>query len=145
VLGAVGQASAGSFFVRELHRTFPSTSLDSILRAVRAIRENATALGIVGGAFLLWSSLVALLRARERVQHRLWPPQPPVLAREGTCVADDIGSLTFLFSALVAGSVGGEFLKRYTGMADNPVIAYALSVLVSVFGVFVFLASATSS
>ena len=28
-----------------------------ILRAVRAIQTNATALGTVGGAFLLWSSL----------------------------------------------------------------------------------------
>src|SRR6476469_7536423 len=57
LLGAVGQATQGSFFIRELHRTFPSTSLDALLHAVRAIRQNATALGIVGGVFLLWSSL----------------------------------------------------------------------------------------
>ena len=46
LLSTAGQATEGSFFIRELHRTFPSTSLDSLLRAVRAIRENATALGI---------------------------------------------------------------------------------------------------
>ena len=39
LLGAVGQATPGSFFVRELHRTFPSTSLESILNAVRKIRD----------------------------------------------------------------------------------------------------------
>ena len=48
VLGLVNQADEGSFFVRELSKTFPNTSLPSILRAVRAIQENATALGIVG-------------------------------------------------------------------------------------------------
>src|SRR5664279_2946972 len=57
LLGAAHQADQGSFFVRELQRTFPSTSLNSILRTVRAIRANATLLGLVGGAFLLWSSL----------------------------------------------------------------------------------------
>ena len=57
LLGLVHQASPTSFFVRELSKTFPSTSVTSILRAVRAIQANATALGIVGGAFLLWSSL----------------------------------------------------------------------------------------
>jgi len=41
LLGAVGQATPGSFFVRELHRTFPSTSLESILNAVRKIRDLA--------------------------------------------------------------------------------------------------------
>src|SRR5438067_13839198 len=55
LLGRVHQADEGSFFVRELSKTFPSTSIDSILRAVRAIHANATALGLVGGGFLLWS------------------------------------------------------------------------------------------
>jgi uncharacterized BrkB/YihY/UPF0761 family membrane protein len=57
LLGLVHQADEHSFFVRELSKTFPSTSVDSILSAVRAIQENATTLGIVGAAFLLWSSL----------------------------------------------------------------------------------------
>ena len=57
LLGLVHQADEGSFFVRQLEKTFPSTSLDSILRAVRAIQSNAAALGAVGGGFLLWSSL----------------------------------------------------------------------------------------
>src|ERR1700761_4950801 len=57
LLGLVHQADGGSFFVRQLEKAFPSTSLNSILRAVRAIQSNAAALGAVGGAFLLWSSL----------------------------------------------------------------------------------------
>ena len=45
LLGLVHQADEGSFFVRQLEKTFPNTSLDSILRAVRAIQSNAAALG----------------------------------------------------------------------------------------------------
>src|ERR1700744_5263135 len=57
LLGASGQGSANSFFVRELHKTFPSASLEAILDAVHKIRENATVLGIIGASFRLWSSL----------------------------------------------------------------------------------------
>ena len=58
LLGLAHQAERGLVLrPRAASKTFPSTSLDSILRAVRAIQANATALGIVGGAFLLWSSL----------------------------------------------------------------------------------------
>ena len=41
----------------ELKRFFPSPSIDSIISSIRAIQRNATSLGIVGAAFLLWSSL----------------------------------------------------------------------------------------
>src|SRR5207302_6715184 len=57
LLGLVHQASPHSFFVRELQKAFPSTSVTSILNAVRAIQNNATALSLVGVGFLLWSSL----------------------------------------------------------------------------------------
>ena len=38
-------------------RAFPASSISSIVAAVREIQDNATALGIVGGVALLWSSL----------------------------------------------------------------------------------------
>ena len=142
LLGAVGQATEGSFFVRELHRTFPSTSLDSLLRAVRAIHQNATALGIVGGAFLLWSSL-SLFSVLESAFNIVYGrPNRPFLRGKGLATLMMIGSLAFLFASLVVGSVGAELLKRYAGISDSPVLAYAVSVAVSAVGVFVFLTSA---
>jgi membrane protein len=142
LLGALGQAKAGSFFVRELHRTFPSTSLDSILRAVKAIHENATALGILGAAFLLWSSL-SLFSVLESAFNIVYGrPNRPFLRGKWLAVVMMVGSLTFLFASLVVGSVGAEILKRYTGMSNSPVLAYGLSVATSLVGVFVFLASA---
>jgi membrane protein len=142
LLGAVGQATEGSFFVRELHRTFPSTSLDSLLHAVRAIHQNATALGIVGGAFLLWSSL-SLFSVLESAFNIVYGrPNRPFLRGKGLATLMMIGSLAFLFASLVVGSVGAELLKRYAGISDSPVLAYAVSVGVSAVGVFVFLTSA---
>jgi membrane protein len=142
LLGTAHQAENGSFFVRELHRTLPSTSVDSILRAVRAIRDNATALGIVGGAFLLWSSLSlfsVLESAFNIVYHR---PNRPFLRGKALASMMMILSLTSLYLALVVGSIGVELLRRYTGLSDNFVVAYVLSVAVSLVGIFVFLTSA---
>ncbi len=142
LLSTAGQANEGSFFVRELHRTFPSTSLDSLLRAVHAIRENATALGIFGGAFLLWSSL-SLFSVLESAFNIVYGrPNRPFLRGKALATLLMIGSLAFLFAALVVGSVGTEILRRYTGIGDGAVLGYALSVAASLLGVFIFLACA---
>jgi membrane protein len=141
LLGTADQADGGSFFVRELHRTFPSTSLDSLLRAVRAIQDNATALGLVGGAFLLWSSLSlfsVLESAFNIVYHR---PNRPFLQGKALASLMMIFSLTFLYSSLVVGSIGVELLKRYTGLSGNAALAWLVTVTVSLVGIFVFLAS----
>jgi membrane protein len=142
LLGTAHEADSGSFFVRELHRTFPNTSIDSILRAVRAIQDNATALGIAGAAFLLWSSLSlfsVLESAFNIVYHR---PNRPFLRGKALASLMMIFSLVFLYVALVVGSIGVELLKRYTGLKDNVVFAYLVTVSVSLVGIFVFLTSA---
>jgi membrane protein len=142
LLGAAGQANEGSFFVRELHRTFPSTSVNSLLNAVRRIRENATALGVLGGAFLAWSSL-SLFSVLESAFNIVYGrPNRPFLRGKALATLMMVGSLAFLFASLVIGSVGAEILKRYTAIGDDSVFAYAASVAASLVGVFVFLASA---
>jgi membrane protein len=142
VLSTAGQANSGSFFIRELHRTFPSTSLDSLLRAVRAIRENATALGIFGVAFLAWSSL-SLFSVLESAFNIVYGrPNRPFLRGKLLATMMMVGSLAFLFASLVVGSVGAEILRRYTGFGDSVIFANAVSVGVSLVGVFIFLSSA---
>ncbi|MEI8105329.1 MAG: YihY/virulence factor BrkB family protein [Actinomycetes bacterium] len=141
LLGAANQADENSFFVRELQRTFPSTSLDSILRAVRAIRENATALGATGGAFLLWSSLsfFSVLESAFNIVYDR--PNRPFLRGKALATLMMVISLAFLFASLVAGSMGAEILKRYGGLNDNPTFATVISVSASFVGFVVFLAS----
>src|SRR6266542_3584144 len=57
LLGLAHRADASDFLVQELQRAFPSSSLESILKLVHQVQDNAAALGIIGGVALVWSSL----------------------------------------------------------------------------------------
>jgi membrane protein len=142
LLGLVHQANANSFFVRELSKTFPSTSVTSILNAIRAVQANATALGIVGGAFLLWSSLsfFSVLESAFNIVYDR--PNRGFLHGKALATLMMVGSLVSLFVSLLVGSVGQEVLKRYAGFQGNATSARVVAIAVSVLGLFVFLASA---
>src|SRR5918994_7405232 len=56
LLGFTGRAEESSYLVRELSRLFPSQSITDIVRVVDAITSNATTLGLIGAAFLVWTS-----------------------------------------------------------------------------------------
>ena len=142
LLGLVHQADEGSFFVRELSRTFPNTSLNSILRAVRAIQANATALGIVGGAFLLWSSLSFFSVLESAFNIVYGRPNRGFLHGKALATMMMGGSLVSLFVSLVIGSIGQEILKRYLGFSGDAVSARIVAIGVSTLGLLVFLASA---
>jgi membrane protein len=142
LLGLVHQADANSFFVRELSKTFPSTSIDSILRAVRAIQSNATALGIVGGAFLLWSSLSFFSVLESAFNIVYGRPNRGFLHGKALASLMMVGSLVALFASLVVGSIGQEVLKRYAGFSGNAFSARLIAIAVSALGLFVFLTSA---
>jgi membrane protein len=142
LLGLVHQADENSFFVRELSKTFPSTSVDSILRAIRAIQANATALGIVGGAFLLWSSLSFFSVLESAFNIVYGRPNRGFLHGKALATMMMGGSLVALFASLVVGSIGQEVLKRYMGFAGNDTFARVIAIAVSALGLFVFLTSA---
>jgi membrane protein len=142
LLGLVHQADEGSFFVRELQKTFPSTSIDSILRAVRAIQNNATALGIVGAAFLLWSSLSFFSVLESAFNIVYGRPNRGFLHGKALATMMMGGSLVSLFLSLVVGSIGQEILKRYFGFSSSAGSARVIAITLSTTGLFVFLASA---
>ena len=142
LLGLVHQASQSSFFVRELQKTFPSTSVTSILNAVRAIQANATALGIVGGAFLLWSSLSFFSVLESAFNIVYGRPNRGWLHGKARATVMMVGSLVSLFVSLVIGSVGQEFLKHYAGFQGNATTARIIALAVSLLGLFLFLSSA---
>jgi membrane protein len=141
LLGLADQAEADSFFVRELQGGFPNASLDSILRAVRAIEDNSAALGIVGAAFLLWSSL-SLFSVLESAFNIVYGrPNRGFLRGKALATLMMVGSLLTLFAALVIGSIGTSMLKRYAGFSGNATFATVVSVAVSILGILLFLAT----
>src|SRR3954447_5626887 len=57
LLGLTGRPDESSYFVTEIKTIFPSLSVDSIIASTQGIQRHATSLGLVGAAFLVWSSL----------------------------------------------------------------------------------------
>lgn len=140
LLGLVHRADASDFLVRELSRAFPSTSLDSILKLVHQVQDNAATLGIIGGVALLWSSL-SLFSALESAFNIVYGlPNRSFLRGKALAATLMVATITTLFASLVVGAVGVEVVKRYApGVAGNSVVAYVVSIAVSVVGVFLFL------
>ena len=141
-LGLAGRADETTFLVTELKRALPGIPINEIVTLVRTVQRNATTLGVVGGTFLLWTAL-SLFSALESAFNIVYGrPNRSFLHGKGLAVLLLIGSLLTLFCALLVGSVGAAVLRSYApGFIGNPYVAYALSVLVSTVGVFVFLAS----
>jgi membrane protein len=140
LLGLANRADASSFLVKELTRAFPGTSVDDILTLVHRVQDNAAALGIIGGVALLWSSL-SLFSALESAFNIVYGrPNRSFLRGKALAAVLMVSTVTMLFVSLVIGAFGVEVLKRKApGFVGNSVVAYIVSIAVSLLGVFVFL------
>src|SRR5919201_2680151 len=133
LLGLFGRAGESSYLVTELKRTLPGSSVSSIVDVVRAIQRNAATLGIVGGFFLLWSSLSLFSVLESEFNVVYGRPNRGFLRGKGLALAFMLASLVTMFIGLLAGSIGYDLLKRHAGgFVSNGFVAYALSVVVSV-------------
>jgi membrane protein len=142
LLGLTGRADESSFLVKEIKHALPGTPIDRIIDLVHAVQDNATALGIVGGVALLWTSL-SLFSVLESAFNIVYgKPNRSFLHGKGLASLLMLGSLVTLFVALLAGSLGVSALKEYVpGFADSSTAAYTLSIAVSLLGVIFFLVS----
>jgi membrane protein len=142
LLGLAGRADASSFFVDELRRAFPGSSVGSILTLVHALQDNATAIGIIGGGLLLWSALGLFSALESAINIVYGRPNRSFLQGKGLAALLMVGSLLTLFAGLVAGAFGVEVLKRAVpGLPANSGLAFAVSIGVSLLAVFIFLLS----
>jgi membrane protein len=142
LLGLTGRADESSFLVKEIKHTLPGTPIDRIIDLVHTVQVNAAALGIVGGAALLWTSL-SLFSVLESAFNIVYGrPNRSFLHGKGLATVLMVGSLVTLFVALLVGSLGVSALKEYApGFVSNGVTAYTVSIAVSLLGVFIFLVS----
>jgi membrane protein len=140
LLGLFGRADESSYLVRELRTVLPSASIAQIVRVVNEIRDNAATLGLIGGVFLLWTSL-SLFSVLESAFNIVYGrPNRSFLHGKGIAVVVMLGTLITLFAGLVIGTVGFELLQDAApGFVDNQFVAYVLSLILSTVAVFVFL------
>jgi membrane protein len=142
LLGLTGRADESSFLVREIKKTLPGTPIDRIIDLVHSVQDNAATLGIIGGLALLWASL-SLFSVLESAFNIVYGrSNRSFLHGKARAFLFMVGSLVTLFVALLAGSLGVAALQEYAaGVISNAAVAYALSIGVSLIGVFVFLVS----
>ena len=129
LLGTAHQDSNGSFFVRELQRTFPSTSLDSILDAdARRSAPTRPRSGSLGGGFLLWSSL-SLFSVLESAFNIVYDrPNRPFLRGKALASADDGRSRSPSCSSRSSSARSGSSSSSATsGSATTSSLAYVLT------------------
>src|SRR5688572_5444932 len=140
LLGLTGRADESSFLVKEIKHTLPGTPIDQIIDLVNTVQDHATALGVIGGSFLLWTSL-SLFSVLESAFNIVYNrPNRSFLHGKFLATLFMAGSIVALATGLVIGGFGYDLLQRFAGgVIANPVVAYALSALVSTTSVFVFL------
>jgi membrane protein len=140
LFGLTHRAEASDFFVRELKHAFPGTSLDSIIKLVHRVQDNAAALGIIGGVGLLWSSLSFFSALESALNIVYGLPNRRFLHGKLLAAALMSSVLVTLFASLVVGGLGVTVLKHHLGaFADSSALAYGVSIGASLVGVFVFL------
>jgi membrane protein len=142
LLGFAGRADESSFLVTEIKHAVPDAPVEDIVALVRKVQDNAATLGIVGGAFLVWTAL-SLFSVLESAFNIVYG-RPNRSFLHGKAIASILmfGSLVTLFVALLVGSLGVAFLRHFLpDTIDNDVSAYFLTLIVSSLGVFLFVVS----
>jgi membrane protein len=142
LLGLFGRADESTYLVRELNNVLPSASISQIVRVINQIRDNAATLGLIGGVFLLWTSL-SLFSVLESAFNIVYGrPNRSFLHGKGVAVVVMLGTLVTLFVGLVIGTIGFQVLDdAVPGVFANRWVAYVLSLIVSTAAVFLFLVS----
>jgi membrane protein len=140
LLGFFGRARESSSIVKKLAYVFPDKSLSTIAKTVNGLEAHATALGIIGLLFLIWTSL-SLFSALESALNIVYGrPNRPFLAGKLHAVLLLSGLLVLLFAGLAIGSFGFGVLDRLSpAIGRSAGVAYAVPVLVSSLAVFGFL------
>jgi len=140
LLGFAHRQSESSNLVHALTNIFPSTSVNSIEKAVNSIHDNAAALGVIGAVVLLWSSL-SLFSVLESAFNIVYGrPNRSFLHGKALAFVLLVTSLVTLVVSLVAGTLGFYLLRRYTGGFFSSVyVARPLALLVELAGLLLFL------
>ena len=143
LLGLFGRVDESSALVTYLEDLLPARPVDDIVDAVRVVQRNARTLGIVGGVFLLWSSL-SLFSALESAFNIVYGrPNRAFLRGKALALAYMTASLLVLFTGLVVGTFGYDLLRRYASdVFANRWVALALTVVTSSAALFLFLFTA---
>jgi membrane protein len=131
-IGAFGRPDEGSTLIHELSKIFPGTSVDSLVNIVRSLQRNATELGIIGAASLVWTSL-GFLSALESALNIIYGVPNRPFVRQKLFVFALVGSgLALVLVLLVAATTAQTFLDEHaSGLLQQPIWRIASALLIS--------------
>ncbi|MBA3331244.1 MAG: YihY/virulence factor BrkB family protein [Actinobacteria bacterium] len=142
LFGLFDRADESTYLVRELEQILPEASIDQIVGALNDIQSSSATLGIIGGVFLVWTSLSFFSVLESAFNIVYGRPNRSFLRGKLLAVGLMLSSLVILFLGLVAGSIGYDVLQSFApGILSNGIVAAAVSILVSTGAVFAFLVS----
>ena len=141
LLGLTGRADESTFLVRQIRHALPGVPIVRIVNLVNSVRRNATTLGIIGGAALLWTSLSFFSVLESAFNIVYGRPNRSFLRGKGIALVLMVSSLVTLFVALLVGSFGVAFLRHYAPSFIDSTTAYVFTVGISTAGIFAFLVS----
>jgi membrane protein len=132
LIGEFGRPDEGSTLIHELSRIFPGTSVDTLVELVKRLRNNATELGIIGGASLIWTSLGFLSACESALNIIYGVPNRPFV-RQKLLVFALVGSgLALLLVTLVAATTAQTFLDQHaSGLLQQPIWQITSALVIS--------------
>jgi membrane protein len=132
LIGVFGQPNDKSTLIHELGRIFPGTSVDSLVQLVHGLQRNATALGVFGGASLVWTSL-GFLSALESALNIIYGVPNRPFVRQKLLVFTLVGSgLALVLVSLIAATAAQTFLDEHaSGLLHQPAWSVTSALVIS--------------
>jgi len=116
LLAVVGEQDESSYLVEQLRRSFPASSVDTLIRVVEEVQQSAGALGAIGAVALVWAALGFFSVVESALNIVYGRPNRPFVRQKLFVLALTAGALVVLFLALVVSSLGVD-------LADDAAIA----------------------
>jgi membrane protein len=132
LIGEFGRPDESSTLIHELSRVFPGTSVDTLVDLVKSLRRNATELGIIGGASLIWTSLGFLSACESALNIIYGVPNRPFV-RQKLLVFTLVGSgLVLVLVSLIVATTAQTFLDEHaSGLLQQPIWKIASALVIS--------------
>jgi membrane protein len=132
LIGQFGSPDEGSTLIHELSKIFPGTSVENLVEIVKRLQENATELGIIGAASLVWTSL-GFLSAMESALNIIYGLPNRPFVRQKLLVFVLVGSgLALVLISLIAATTAQTFLNEHaSGLLKQTVWQIASTLVIS--------------
>jgi membrane protein len=136
LVAVFGDHGETGYLVEQLRRSFPASSVDSLVRVVEELQRGAGTVGLIGALALVWAALGFFSVVESALNIVYGRPNRPFVRQKLFVLGLVAAALAVLFLALVVASFGVD-LAQDAAVAGS-VLAYVYGLAVSTVLVLVF-------